>query len=435
MKRKRCKKRRKRKKKGNDEALVINDGTDGGQEKDAAKEGSEKGKDDDDEYNEDSDEFATSSSDARARPHRKDKEQDEEKAAEEEGNDGSKDLTAKSVQEEQEEVLRKRRLKEERDRMLEEAFFNKPVNWVMDQVKKEVHPSLQVLCVWLFRNKIYDMLSFFIILAIAFGLCAEGSLCLPITGKLDCFIDPLLSELVAYVNVFFSVDLIFQIICDGSISRHFKSGENVFNFIVNIFTSLSVILPPLGIPATNVAFIKGLAILRLLRATKYFFLKPIWLMFVKTTGSVIPVMNLIIFNFTITIVYYLIGRFLFGDTLNDDVRYNFRNFHLGYMTLFTVLTGDGWTAIMFTSMGKFCTGPSINDSCDSFKGTHFTCFTSKKVLNLCALLLQKTNTDAVRWPPGDSCKQLIATLSKCRRPSSSISCTGFTGRLCLSRCS
>ena len=380
MKRKRCKKRRKRKKKGNDETLLINDGTDGGKEKDTGKEGSEKGNDDDDEDNEDSDEFAKSSSDKRARPDRKDKEQDEEKAEEGEGT-GSKDLTLKSFQEEQEEIFRKRRLKEERDRMLEEAFFNKPVNWVMDQVKREVHPSLRVLCVWLFRNKIYDMLSFFIILAIAFGLCAEGSLCLPITGKLDCFIDPLLAELVAYVNIFFSVDLIFQIICDGSISRHFKSGENVFNFIVNIFTSLSVILPPLGIPATNVAFIKGLAILRLLRATKYFFLKPIWLMFVKTTGSVIPVMNLIIFNFTITIVYYLIGRFLFGDTLNDDVRYNFRNFHLGYMTLFTVLTGDGWTAIMFTSMAKFCTGPSINDSCDPFKGTQFTCFTSTKVLN------------------------------------------------------
>ena len=297
MKRKRCKKRRKRKKKGNDETLLLNDGTDGGKGKDTGKEGSEKGNDDDD-YNEDSDEFAMSSSDKRARPDRKDKEQDEEKAEEGEGT-GSKDLTLKSFQEEQEEIFRKRRLKEERDRMLEEAFFNKPVNWVMDQVKREVHPSLRVLCVWLFRNKIYDMLSFFIILAIAFGLCAEGSLCLPITGKLDCFIDPLLAELVAYVNIFFSVDLIFQIICDGSISRHFKSGENVFNFIVNIFTSLSVILPPLGIPATNVAFIKGLAILRLLRATKYFFLKPIWLMFVKTTGSVIPVMNLIIFNFNL----------------------------------------------------------------------------------------------------------------------------------------
>ena len=58
-------------------------------------------------------------------------------------------------------------------------------------------------------------------------------------------------------------------------------------------------------------------------------------------------MNLVIFNVFFSVIYYIFGRYLFGDKLNDNVRYNFSSISRGYMTLITVMTGDGWSDIMY----------------------------------------------------------------------------------------
>ena len=110
---------------------------------------------------------------------------------------------------------------------------------------------------------------------------------------------------------------------------------------------MSVLLPVLGVARTTVSFFRAIAILRLLRGCKYFFLKPIWLMLVKATGSLVSVTNLVMFNTMITVMYYNFGRFLYLDTLNNDNRYNFSNILVGYMTLITIMTGDGWSSIMY----------------------------------------------------------------------------------------
>ena len=81
--------------------------------------------------------------------------------------------------------------------------------------------------------------------------------------------------------------------------------------------------------------------------------------------SLVPVMNLVIFNVFFSVIYYIFGRYLFGDKLNDNVRYNFSSISRGYMTLITVMTGDGWSDIMYKAMSIFCTGGSLTDECDS----------------------------------------------------------------------
>ena len=229
-----------------------------------------------------------------------------------------------------------------------------------------VNPSLQALFIFLFRNLVYDLTTFAVTIAIAFCLFAEGSLCMPVMNQKECLIDPLLSQIVQFSNFYFLLDFVIQMICDGSVSEHFRSGENIFNFLVNIFTTLSALLPIMGVdPVLGVVpFFRSLAILRLLRGCKYFFLKPIWLMLIKFCGALISMINLIVFHAVFTCIYFTFGRFLFLDSLNgwpplqynpSGSAYNFSSFFYGWMTLFTVMTGDGWTSIMYDSMLKSCT--------------------------------------------------------------------------------
>jgi hypothetical protein len=262
-------------------------------------------------------------------------------------------------------------------RLQELAGFNRPVSWVVNRMKKDINPSLQALFIFVFRNPFYDLLTFATTLLIAGSLCCEGSLCIPITGERDCYIDPLLNDIVQYSNIFFTVDVFFQVVCDGSLSAHFESGEHVFNFLVNIFTTLSVVMPLMGVAQTTVAFFRNFAILRLLRGCKFGSLRPIWLMLVKATGALEPVMNLVLFNTVVSLVFYQVGRYLFGDNLNSDARYNFSSISRGYMTLITVMTGDGWSSIMYHGMSIFCTGTSLNAKCDPvYKGISAAYFTS-----------------------------------------------------------
>ena len=241
-----------------------------------------------------------------------------------------------------------------------------------------MNPSLQVLFTFLFRNLVYDLTTFVVTMAIAFCLFAEGSLCMPVMKTKDCLIDPLLSEIVQYSNFYFLLDFVVQMICDGSVSQHFRTGENIFNFLVNIFTTLSALLPIMGVdPLFGVVpFLRSMAILRLLRVCKYFFLKPIWLMLIKFCAALISIINLILFHVVFTFIYITFGRFLFLDTLNEwppseynksGSAYNFSNLFYGWMTLFTVMTGDGWSDIMYNAMSKSCPEEGKDTDCSYWR--------------------------------------------------------------------
>ena len=235
--------------------------------------------------------------------------------------------------------------------------------WLYLNLARPVDPSLQHFTVLWFRdNDIYDTLCFLVTLAQGISLAMVGQLC----SQSDCSWDHLFADIVQYSNIFFITDLILQVLCDGSVARHFESGENIFNALVTFVTTLGLILPLLGLPIQTVETFRGFAIFRLLRMCKYFFLKPIWLMLIKAAGALVSVMNLCIFNTLCTIVWYTIGRSLFKGSLDENVRFNYSSISRGYMTLLTVMTGDGWSDLMYQAMAVFCDGEGVTDVCDNF---------------------------------------------------------------------
>jgi hypothetical protein len=232
--------------------------------------------------------------------------------------------------------------------------------WLYMYFKQPINPSFQHLMLLCRDNDFYDTLCFSIVLLQSVSLSMIGQMCSDAT---DCSVDDLLTSIVQNSNYFFIFDAVVQIFCDGSVAKFFESGENIFNFSVTFVTTLGLILSLLGVSQDAVAALRGMAILRLLRVFKFAdVLKPIWLMLIKSTGSLIPVMNLVIFNTMLLIVYFSVGRSLFAETLNDNFRYNYSTLSRGYMMLLTVLTGDSWTSIMYEGMSQFCR----EDVCDNF---------------------------------------------------------------------
>jgi hypothetical protein len=80
-----------------------------------------------------------------------------------------------------------------------------------------------------------------------------------------------------------------QIICDGSLAVFFSHPEHNFDFVVQLFTTSALVAESAGASQQSTAVVRSLAILRLIRACKYFFLRPLWLMLIKMVQSGVQV--------------------------------------------------------------------------------------------------------------------------------------------------
>jgi hypothetical protein len=267
-------------------------------------------------------------------------------------------------------LQQKREMGEKIEEELREAEDNRRFigtrGWLDKYISVSVDPSLQrQLMVFCRDNDIYDTIVFTVTLMQVIAIALTGELC---NGHTSCTVDVILGEIVSRSNIVYIVDLVVQIVCDGSVAKHMESGENVFNFIVTVMTTMALLLSALGLSDKAVKIFTAFSVFRALRMCKYFFLKPIWLMLVKSAGSLIPVMNLCLFNTLLTIIYYAIGRSLFRDSLAVNFRYNYSSISRGYMLLLTVQSGDGWSSIMYEAMYTFCKSVESggDGSCDDF---------------------------------------------------------------------
>lgn len=172
-----------------------------------------------------------------------------------------------------------------------------------------------------------------------------------------------LSELV--FSIFFTAELAIQILCDGSLSKYFERGEHVFDFITVAPTVVKLVTQLAGADEDSkvVGFLSALGIVRLLRACKYFFLRPLWLMLIKAASSWVPAFNLVLFIMVFMSAWTILGRALFADAL-DNTRANFDTFYRGFLTLFQIFTGDSWTAVLYDGMKASCWDlPEYDTSC------------------------------------------------------------------------
>lgn len=197
-----------------------------------------------------------------------------------------------------------------------------------------------------FRSERYTTFVLIVIMGNTATVCMIGSL------KIERAANALTTA-EYWFSVFFLCDFIAQVGCDGSLAKFFSHPEHNFDFLVQLFTTSALIAQAAGAPREYTSVLRSIAILRVIRASKYFFLRPIWLMLIKMTESAQEVSNVILFIAAIMTIYTIMGMSLFGNQL-DDPRANYDDFGRGFLTLFQIFTGDGWGGTMFAGMFTAC---------------------------------------------------------------------------------
>lgn len=133
----------------------------------------------------------------------------------------------------------------------------------------------------------------------------------------------------------FVVEIAIKIIAHGKKPwEYFKNPWNVFDFLI-----VSICL----IPAANTHFFAVLRLLRVLRILRMITVFPKLRLIIGTLLKSIPSMGYIVLLIGILFyVYAILGVFIFGET--DPM--HFGDLHHAMVTLFKILTLEGWTDIM-----------------------------------------------------------------------------------------
>lgn len=136
----------------------------------------------------------------------------------------------------------------------------------------------------------------------------------------------------------FAIELAFRLTAHGkNIWRFFTDPWNVFDFVIVLLCFL---------PA-DVHFIGILRIVRILRVLRLISILPKLQLLVNTLIKSIPSIGYVIVLLTILFfIYGVLGCFIFG--LNDPI--HFGNLHKAMLTLFSVVTLEGWVEILKINM-------------------------------------------------------------------------------------
>ncbi len=141
-----------------------------------------------------------------------------------------------------------------------------------------------------------------------------------------------------FITVYFLVEIIIKMAAEENIKDFFKSGWNIFDFVI-----VAVTLVPLD-NSTMAAVARLFRIFRVLRLiTARPELKKIIDMLI---GAVPSIVDIVILMFIIFYIYAILGNFLFDGVesgLWDDLL-------VAMLTLFRILTFEDWTDVMYEGM-------------------------------------------------------------------------------------
>jgi len=170
---------------------------------------------------------------------------------------------------------------------------------------------------------------FFLILlsAITIGLETYPSILARYQGQLSVIDTTLI--------LFFTLEMVLKVLAEGKKPLNFfKDPWNIFDFLI-----VAICLVPLG----DTHYYAVLRILRVLRIFRMITIFPKLKLIVSALLKSIPSMGYVMMLIGLLFyVYAVVGVFLFGKA--DPL--HFRDLHHAFLTLFSVLTLEGWTDIM-----------------------------------------------------------------------------------------
>lgn len=147
-----------------------------------------------------------------------------------------------------------------------------------------------------------------------------------------------LDQIIIYC---FTLEILLKIISFGNLPlRFFKDPWNIFDFIIVVICL---------IPSIDTHFVAVLRIIRVLRILRMITFLPKLRLLIGALFKSIPSMGYVVLLLVILFyIYAVMGVFLYGKT--DPT--HFGDLHHGMVSLFKILTLEGWTDILNIQMLK-----------------------------------------------------------------------------------
>ena len=141
-----------------------------------------------------------------------------------------------------------------------------------------------------------------------------------------------------FVTVYFVFELAIKMVAEKKFVNFFKSGWNLFDFII-VFITL------LPLESSNYAAIARL--MRVFRILRLFTARPELKAIIDMLIKAIPaIIDIVILMFIIFYIYAIIGNFFFEELPSGL----WENFLVSMLTLFRVLTFEDWTDVMYEAI-------------------------------------------------------------------------------------
>ena len=149
---------------------------------------------------------------------------------------------------------------------------------------------------------------------------------------------PILNVLDWAVTLFFLVEIIIRMLAERRFRDFFKSGWNIFDFII-------VVASMMPVESSETVLIARL--LRVFRVMRLVSMVPELRMLMNALLKALPRMGYVaLFMFIIFYIYGAVGSFLFHD-INP---FYWDNIAISVLTLFRIATFESWTQIMYETM-------------------------------------------------------------------------------------
>ena len=141
-----------------------------------------------------------------------------------------------------------------------------------------------------------------------------------------------------FVTIYFVFELSIKMIAEKKFKNFFKSGWNLFDFIIVVITLL---------PLEQSGFAAIARLLRVFRILRLFTSRPELKRIIDMLIKAIPsIIDIVILMFIIFYIYAIIGNFYFKDLPSGL----WSDFLVSMLTLFRVLTFEDWTDVMYEAM-------------------------------------------------------------------------------------
>lgn len=141
-----------------------------------------------------------------------------------------------------------------------------------------------------------------------------------------------------FVTIYFVFEVSIKMLAEKRFINFFKSGWNLFDFIIVVITLL---------PLEQSGFAAIARMLRVFRILRLFTARPELKAIIDMLIKAIPsIIDIVILMFIIFYIYAIVGNFYFQD-LKSGL---WNDFLVSMLTLFRVLTFEDWTDVMYEAM-------------------------------------------------------------------------------------